>query len=108
MRHLHGPRPMAGASIRRLRFTATARPRVDTVAAVTTGDFDGDGYTDLAIGVPGEDWVAIDDGFVHVLYGGSGGLTTAGSDYWSQDSLGIFGDAENFDGFGQSLVAADF
>jgi hypothetical protein len=77
-------------------------------AAVATGDFDGDGYTDLAIGVPGEDWIAIDDGFVHVLYGGSGGLTTAGSEYWSQDSLGIFGDAENFDSFGQSLVAADF
>ncbi|MEV4510854.1 hypothetical protein AB0K00_18010 [Dactylosporangium sp. NPDC049525] len=77
-------------------------------AAVATGDFDGDGYTDLAIGVPGEDWIAIDDGFVHVLYGGPGGLTTAGSEYWSQDSLGIYGGAENFDGFGQSLAAADF
>jgi hypothetical protein len=76
--------------------------------AIATGDFDGDGFTDLAVGVAGEDWMANNDGFVHVLYGGAGGLTTAGSQYWSQDSAGIFGDAENGDGFGQSLVSAEF
>jgi len=46
-------------------------------AALATGDFNSDGLSDLAIGVPDEDVkygtnVIIDSGYVHVLYGTSG------------------------------------
>lgn len=77
--------------------------------AVTTGDFDGDGFTDLAIGVPAEDFVAgnTNDGVVHVLYGSTVGLTPTGSQIWSQDNAGIPGLGESGDHFGSSLAAGD-
>ncbi|NUS09198.1 MAG: hypothetical protein HOV97_42325, partial [Nonomuraea sp.] len=58
-------------------------------AALATGDFDGDGRDDLAIGVPGEglseNQRAMDygDGTVDVLYGSRAGLRTHGSEAWS-------------------------
>jgi hypothetical protein len=88
----------------------TGNPEPDDYfgTAVATADFNGDGYTDLAIGVPGEDYITTDDGFVHILYGGPGGLTGTGSDYMSQDEPGIAGTADFGDGFGQSLAAGEF
>jgi hypothetical protein len=51
-------------------------------AALATGDLNGDGFADLAIGVPGEDFgdaqATRDSGAVAVLFGTSGGLTTVG------------------------------
>lgn len=49
-------------------------------AATTTGDFNSDGYADLAVGAPGEDTTAglgtgEDSGAVTVLWGGSAGLS---------------------------------
>jgi hypothetical protein len=43
-----------------------------------------------------------------VLYGAARGLTAGGSQRWSQDSPGVAGRAETGDGFGSSLVIADF
>ena len=53
-------------------------------ASLAAGDFDGDGYGDLAIGVPGEDLPnpirqARDTGMVHVLHGSPTGLTATGA-----------------------------
>jgi hypothetical protein len=42
--------------------------------AVAGGDFDGNGYSDLAIGIPGSDIAATDGGAVAVLYGSAAGL----------------------------------
>jgi hypothetical protein len=76
---------------------------------VATGDFDGDGFTDLAIGVPFEDVGAVTSaGAVNVLYGSSVGLTDDGAQFWTQDSTGIQDLAEAFDNFGTSLAAGDF
>jgi hypothetical protein len=76
---------------------------------LTTGDFDGDGLDDLAIGeleaaLAGQPWA----GAVHVLYGSPDGLALERSQYLSQASPGIRGRPEKNDGFGGSLSAGDF
>jgi hypothetical protein len=78
--------------------------------SLVTGDFDGDGFDDLAVGVPFEDIVNIGDeaGAVNVLYGSPQGLTATGDQFLHQDSPGIRDRAELTDGFGRSLAAADF
>ncbi|MEG4045723.1 FG-GAP repeat protein, partial [Microcoleus sp. Pol17C2] len=76
---------------------------------LAAGDFDNDGYQDLAIGVPGEDIDGIiGAGAVNVIYGEVGGLSSLTNEIWSQNSLGIEGIAEAGDSFGSSLVTGDF
>jgi hypothetical protein len=76
---------------------------------LATGDFDGDGFTDLAIGSRGESVGNVPSaGVVHVLYGSAGGLEAVGSQMFSQDSPGVGSTAEEFDGFGSALAAGDF
>lgn len=75
--------------------------------ALASGDFDADGYADLAIGTPGEDVRSIRDaGSVKVLYGGPGGLTLR-DQAWHQGSPGVPGGNEAGDGFGNALAAGD-
>jgi FG-GAP-like repeat/FG-GAP repeat len=77
--------------------------------ALAAGDFDHDGFADLAIGVRDENAGAIVDvGAVNVLYGTAGGLTGAGSQLFTQDSPGVGSAAERGDGFGDALAAGDF
>jgi nucleoside phosphorylase len=45
---------------------------------------------------------------VNVLYGSSTGLTASGDQFWHQNSSGIADAAEEFDGFGFALAAANF
>jgi hypothetical protein len=76
------------------------------------GDFNNDGFADLAIGVPYEDVGAAltDAGAVNVLYGSAGGLQATSPDdqLWSQDSPGVRDITEASDQFGWSLKAGDF
>ncbi len=77
--------------------------------ALCTGDFNGDGHADLAIGAPGQDVSGESDaGAVHVLWGSASGLSQTGSEMFHQDSAGLAGVAEVGDGFGRSLTAGDF
>jgi hypothetical protein len=73
--------------------------------AVAAGDFNGDGFADLAAGVPSEDGNGISDaGVVHVIYGSAAGLSSAGNQFWTQDSPGVLDDAEATDVFGSALA----
>ena len=72
--------------------------------SVAGGDFDGDGFDDLAIGVPKEDIGTIANaGAVNVLYGSGAGLTAGGDQLWHQDGVGVQGMAEDGDQLGFSL-----
>ncbi|MGD8967852.1 MAG: FG-GAP repeat protein [Anaerolineae bacterium] len=74
-------------------------------AALAAGNFNGDAYDDLAVGVPDED---IDDvtnaGAVNVIYGYGSGLGES-PQFWHQDVSGVSGEAEEGDAFGFALVA---
>jgi hypothetical protein len=73
------------------------------------GDFDGDGYGDLAVGALGEDLGSklIDTGVVHVLYGSPAGLGVARNQLWTGDSTDIPGVAGPADAFGSALATGD-
>ena len=77
--------------------------------SLASGDFNRDGYADLAIGVRSEDVEGKEDaGAVNVLYGSAGGIVVAGNQFWHQDTTGIEDNAENSDDFGWSLAGGDF
>jgi disulfide bond formation protein DsbB len=77
--------------------------------ALATGDFNGDGVDDLAVGVSGEGIGGnTGAGAVAVIYGSGGGLTAGGNQIWHQDSPGIGDAAEADDGFAFALAGGDF
>ena len=74
-------------------------------SVLATGDFNGDGFDDLAIGTPNYDGGA---GCVQIAYGTFNGLTTKNSEIWHQDMGSIIGVSEPNDHFAKALVAGDF
>ncbi len=88
-------------------------------SGISKGDFDGDGFADLAIGIPHEETPAgvIDSGAVIVIYGSPIGLghSRSGAEvpeilpqFWSQNTSGIPGASEAHDEFGAALASGDF
>jgi hypothetical protein len=76
---------------------------------LAVGDFDGDGFDDLAVGVPYEAIGAINTaGAVNVLYGSATGIIATGDQIWHQDVSGVADVAEDGDLFGYALTAGDF
>jgi hypothetical protein len=76
---------------------------------LASGDFDGDGYADLAAGAPGERLSGLKKaGLVSVIYGTSDGLDAKGDQVWTQGSSKVPGEVEAFDRFGAALHAGDF
>ncbi|MEV0255235.1 FG-GAP-like repeat-containing protein [Streptomyces sp. NPDC050732] len=76
--------------------------------SLSAGDTNGDGYADIAVGVPSETLgSAKKAGSVVVLRGSSNGLTGTGAKAFSQDTAGVPGTAESHDFFGASVRLAD-
>ena len=68
---------------------------------LATGDFDGNGQDDLAVGVPWEDLNGVDNvGAVNVIYGTASGLTMTGNNFLYELDNFIIGDV-----FGASIAA---
>lgn len=77
--------------------------------SLAAGDFNCDGYDDLAIGVPDEDVAGVvDAGMVHVMYGSADGLDPDTTTTWSQGTPLILGFLEEADRFGYTLATGDF
>ena len=80
------------------------------------GDFNGDGFDDLAIGVGGEDLDTgagpiSNAGAVNVIYGSSNGLSATSprpDQFWTQNSTDVNDLSESGDFFGNSLSTGDF
>jgi hypothetical protein len=80
--------------------------------ALAAGDFDGDGFDDLAIGIPFEDFgpggSVPDTGQVNVVYGALGGFDLGHTQYWAHDNILGAGTSESNDKFGFAMAAGDF
>ncbi|MGW1068083.1 integrin alpha [Streptomyces aureus] len=75
---------------------------------LSVGDTDGDGYLDVATGLPGEDVGTVTDaGGVLVLRGGASGLTGTGARSFTQSTSGVPGTAERLDRFGAETALVD-
>lgn len=93
---------------------AMAERRDQFGSTLARGDFNGDGYEDLAIGIP---WESVTNtpfapipsaGAVEVIYGTASGLESANRQLWHQGALGLEDAAETGDLFGAALAAGDF
>jgi hypothetical protein len=84
--------------------------------SVAAGDFNGDTYDDLAVGVPSETHgsgggAIIFAGAINVFYGSITGIDANASwpaPIWHQDSPGMVDEPEFAERFGYSLAAGDF
>lgn len=98
-----GDTGIAGAPPRRIAQSGSGYEVNDRHGhALAICDFDGDGFADLAIGVPGEELSA---GAVHVLFGALAGLTGFESLDFTDATLG--GLTEAGDNFGLTLAFGD-
>jgi len=76
--------------------------------SIALGDFDCDGFDDVALGAPYEDWGSISDaGAITIHYSGGGAPGSAGSDVLIQNG-GVATSTEVGDRFGSSLAVGDF
>lgn len=76
-------------------------------SALAAGDFDGDGFDDLAAGAPFDTTVLPNTGSVQIFYGGRNGLSARG-DQLLVHGRGGFGPAPgDYDGLGWTLAAGN-
>ncbi|MFI7318069.1 FG-GAP-like repeat-containing protein [Streptomyces venezuelae] len=90
-----------------LPFTASATAAPAAPAAPLKADFDGDGYADLAVGVPAG---TVDGkakaGYVSVVFGGAGGPGSSNVRRITQATVEVPGTPETGDRFGAAVTTA--
>ena len=94
-----------------LAFAAAPVPAAGVGLELGACDFDGDGYADLVVGVPGEDGTGsgeIDAGAINVFYGSASGVSSDRSRLWTQDFAGVPGRNNRGDRFGAAHECGDF
>ncbi|HYZ91316.1 MAG TPA: FG-GAP repeat protein [Actinomycetota bacterium] len=90
-------------------FPAEAVVSDGPCSSTASGDFNGDGFGDLAVGVPDEDVGSVPDGgAVHVIYGSASGLDAANNQLWTQNTEGVNGATETSDRFGACIAVGNF
>ncbi len=76
--------------------------------AVTTGDFNGDGFDDIAIGSQQTVGAVSRAGTVTILWGSAGGITATGSVLFTATSANVAPAKTTYAYFGGTLAAGDF
>lgn len=104
--------PGRGTELLRQDVAAAMNEKGDRFgSALAAGDFDGDSFDDLGVGVPNEDLAGGDDtGVVNIFFGSRQGLRRpGGAARWQRlDQEVLGGSDEEGDGFGGSLAIGDF
>ena len=100
---------LAGAVLRQTAYPDPADEDDGFGSALAACDINGDGFDDLAVGIPWEDHLGREDaGAIQVHFGGPAGLSLAGEQFTTQSSDGVAGSVEQHDEFGFSLACGDF
>lgn len=104
---LSGPRSNKRTTARTTRL-AFERLGSRRLLAGVSGDFNGDGFEDLAVGTPQEDVAGVTDaGAVNVIYGQADyGLTAADNQLWDDRNFELTAHSEDL--FGSALATGDF
>ncbi len=77
--------------------------------ALAAADFNGDGFSDLAVGAPHKAvGAASNSGVVDILFGSRSGITANGAQTWTQNTTGVPDSSETNDEWGWSFATADF
>ena len=77
-------------------------------AALAAGDFDADGYADLAIGQPEEDVTGTNDGALTVQMGGANGFSQLRARFLAAGTDGLPGPVQPHSNYGFAAVSGDF
>ncbi|HEX2639797.1 MAG TPA: FG-GAP-like repeat-containing protein, partial [Pyrinomonadaceae bacterium] len=80
---------------------------IGTGGGAAKGDFNKDGFADLAVGVPNEDVNGVGGvGAVNIIYGSASGLTSTGDQVFYETDFGF--SLASSDHFGSALASGDF
>ncbi|MFD2081348.1 FG-GAP repeat protein [Actinopolymorpha cephalotaxi] len=81
-------------------IVGAAEPNDGFGSALGAGAVTPDGRDDLVVGIPGENG----SGGIAVLFGSSTGIGPVGNEFWSQNTAGVTGTAEDGDEFGATIA----
>jgi hypothetical protein len=90
-------------------YPGASQTGADMGNSLAAGDFDGDGFTDLAIGIRGQRVDGLENaGAVMVTYGTANGIAPSDARIFNRNNDGLGFDPAEDDYFGWSVAAGDF